>query len=135
MERQQEFNREALSSGQTASLEAQFERIHAHGEEGSWIIGELTKDVNRTVAQAGERLHMNSRAVGGVLMTFGFRNRRRTSKSRMMMWLGRSVEEHIHFLKSVYRIWRSADLLPSRELLHACEFCPDGQDAGMRVLP
>ena len=130
-ERQQDLNREPLSPGRTAVLEALFERIHKYREEGSCLIGELTKDVNRALAQAGEHRRLNPREVGGVLTTFGFLNRRRTSKG-WMMWLGRSVEKRIHFLMTVYGIRCSADVLPSPELSNSCEFCRDVQELGNR---
>lgn len=123
-ERQQDLNREPLSPGPTAVLEALFERIHKHREEGSCLIGELTKDTNRALAQVGEHRRLNPREVGGILTTFGFLNRRRTTKG-WMIWLGRSVEERVHFLMTVYGIRGSADLLPSPELADSCEFCRD----------
>jgi hypothetical protein len=128
-ERQQDLNREPLSPGRTAVLEALFERIHIHPEEGSCLIGELAKDVNRALAQAGERRRLNPREVGAVLTTFGFLNRRRTSKG-WMMWLGRSVEKRIHFFMTVYGIRCSADVLPSPEFANDCELCRDVQEAG-----
>jgi hypothetical protein len=131
-ERQQDSNREPLSLGRTAVLEALFERIHAHRTGDSCTIGEFTKEVNRALAQAGERRHLNPREVGGVLTTFGLINRKRTSNG-WIMGLSRAAEKRIHFLMSVYGIRSSADILKSPGSELTCEFCQDIEKADDRA--
>jgi hypothetical protein len=128
-ERQQDLNREPLSPGRTAVLETLFERIHSHRAGDDCLIGEFTKDVNRALAQAGERGRLNPREVGGILTTFGFLNRRRTMNG-WMMWLSRAAEKRIHFLMTVYGIRRSADVLSSPERALSCEFCHELEREG-----
>jgi hypothetical protein len=120
--RQQDLNREPLSPGRTAVLEALFEYIHTHNIYEGLLIGEFTREVNRALVQVGERRKLHPREVGGILTTFGFVDRKRTSLG-WMVWLRRGAEERIHFLMSVYGIRCIDDVLSSPGDTLTCPFC------------
>jgi len=123
---ERDSNREPLPPNETAVIETLFEQIHLHPDEGTYAIRQLTQEVNSNLAGSAERFRLNARAVGAVLTTLGFRDRKRTSLG-WVVWLDRTARKRIHELMSTYGLDAPSAHLPVRGLYAPCDFCK-GED-------
>ena len=118
----QQSSREPLLPGETAVIETLFEQSHLHPDQSNYALKQLTQEANLNLAKSGERLRLNAKAVGGILHTLGFRDRKRTSAG-FVVWLDRRALERIHDLMFSYGMDAPSAHLPEQAPNTACESC------------
>jgi hypothetical protein len=117
LEDQQEISRQHLSPRQSAVLEALGRRVRQHPGEESCSLKVLTQAANQALADAGEHIHLNERALGGTLTSLGLIHRKRTNLGYVLC-LDKSARKHIHD-----SLLRHGSGCPSAAQGAACEFC------------
>lgn len=117
---------EPLNPEHNAVLRALFSIIHVREEFTSIWIGDLTKNVNFFLAQAGEKLRLQPRKVGAILTSLGFSSRTRTN-SGWVISLNRRDAEKLHQLAASYGI----DGMRNRFLSNAPADCSLCRAAGL----
>ncbi len=111
--------REPLPPDQTAILESLFRRIHVQPDQNTYALGELKKDIDGLLAEAGEPFHLNERAISEVLRTLGFRRRKRTNAGYLVL-IDRQARQLVHQLSSRYGVQSPS---APEIVIGQCEFC------------
>lgn len=114
-------SREPLPTREAIVLETLFEQIHLR-PEANHAIRFLTQQVNENLARSGERFRLSAKAVGTILTTLGFRDRRRTNMG-YSVWLDRKDSGRIHELMSTYGLDALSAHLPKQQPEVSCEDC------------
>lgn len=117
----QRSNREPLPAREAVVLETLFELIHVH-PEANFAIRSVTQQVNEKLAESGERFRLSERAVGAVLTTLGFRDRKRINIGYSVC-LDRKGSRRIHELMSTYGLDALSAYLPKERAEDPCEDC------------
>jgi len=118
---QQEINREPLSPTSAAVLRVLYEFIHSHPRDGKCAQRELTVGVNLNLERLQETFRLNSHAVGRVLTTLGFTNRKRTNAG-FTLWLDLESRKRIHNLARAYAINQETQF-QAEGFGNGCELC------------
>ncbi len=122
MEVQRDLNREPLPPRQTAVLESLFKQIHFQPDQEAFSLQNLKKEVNSNLVASGERFRLNEKDVSGVLKSFGFLDRKRTS-SGFVVLVDRAMRKRVHELLLLYGLNGPSACLPPDVSGETCEFC------------
>jgi hypothetical protein len=134
MIQQSDFQRQSLAPHQSAILEALFQQIHAHPEQGTFALRDLANNANVNLKRTGESFRVNPKGVGTVLTTLGFHHRTRKN-SGFVVWLDRNARRRIHELSTLHGAEGLADSVPSSKWTEHCEFCKTSEPKPSEIQP
>lgn len=125
-EEHQQLSREPLTPRHSAVVRAMLACAHDKANERSlFFMKFITQAANFLLNRAGEKFQLNEREVGGILLSLGIANRKRTNQG-WTVCMDQALRKYVHLLATENGIGFESTPLESRE---SCEFCSEGREA------